>query len=418
MLISIMIIIVLLVLFLSQKMIINNWIDPSIVCILYWAFFIIASIIVFQSEYNWNYWSLIWMIMALISFCGGHLISLKIQYLKKEKIEDRIKLYGNKAWIILLSIIVLGIVRTFIEMSINGINLKQLTNLEALIGINTYIASMRYSEGTASTPLMQILSVFTYTAPLIGGYMLLKVRNKVEKLICFATFIPILLSVVLTNGKAGFIASFFLFISGFLVKITEKKKSIKKFNFKRLILIFSILILVISILIIAMMLRIGEFNIDTLNIVFKKFLIYAFGHMQAFDNWFNVMDKNVCTFGGYTFMAIFKNLGLIERIRGVYEPVEGVYSNVFTAYRGIIHDFGIIGSIFFIFVSGLISGYFYGHLKSKKKLKLISPVVVSSIYFFIFYSFIISPWTYTSYSLVFLVFFLYLWITRKYGTLG
>lgn len=414
MLLAIILIVILLIIIMFQKLTINNWIDPSTIMTVYWLFFFIGAFIVFYKDYDWKYWAELWLVMAILAFYCGHLLVLKLYKQKKIGLSYRKIYYKKESWYLIVAIILLGIVRTAIEMSVNGASLRNLTNLKSLIDINTSIAAIRYSGGIESTSIMQILSIFTYAAPLIGGYMIMDTTNIKERVICILTFMPILLSVLLTNGKAGFIASFFLFISGLLVRFTEKNKNVRKINKKRLGLFFLILIIVITILILAMMLRIGSLDIITLKIVLKKFLVYGFGHVQAFDNWFITIDVNNKIFGGYTFMAIFKNLGLLERAQGVYEPVKGVYSNVFTAYRGIIHDFGILGGIIFNLFSGMVSGYFYGNLKWGMKFKLLSRVIVAAVYFFIFYSFIISPWTYTSYILVFFIFYCYLYYIKKF----
>lgn len=58
------------------------------------------------------------------------------------------------------------------------------------------------------------------------------------------------------------------------------------------------------------------------------------------------------SFGAMTFLGISNVLGVVQRVQGVYTALLGTSSNVYTVFRGIVEDFGIIGGIIFISLQG------------------------------------------------------------------
>ncbi len=67
-------------------------------------------------------------------------------------------------------------------------------------------------------------------------------------------------------------------------------------------------------------------------------------------------------------------------------------TNVYTAFRGIIMDYGLFGSIIFMLFFGIFSGCSYNVYRKNKTYGSLSILAMS--YLFILYSFIISPYIY------------------------
>ena len=90
------------------------------------------------------------------------------------------------------------------------------------------------------------------------------------------------------------------------------------------------------------------------------------------------------------------NVGVLERPLGFYDPVyiaKGISTNIFTAYRGLITDFSISGSILIAFVIGFISQAFY---QKQVNIPLLNTVPISMFYSFTLYSPLISIFHYNS----------------------
>lgn len=396
------------------------WINPAFILILYWAFFILASLYAFRNKYIWNLSGLFWITLACILFMVGYIIGGSI-LTKRSKVLSTIKLFNreshklsNLSWNCIILFILFGMTRVIIEVAINGFSLSMFFDLDSLINMNTSMAYDRYNGGGNTTnTAMQILSFFVYAAPLCGGYSFIYAETKVQKFLSFATLIPIVCSLLITNGKVGLISNVFLWVSGFFISYIEKNRKAPSIKKGKIVKISLVLISVFGLLYFSMLLRIGDLSSRTRAIVNEKFMSYAFGQMPVFDSWFsNYRMELDYTIGQNTFLAIYKVLGFAERQQGVYGTINGFNSNIFTGFRGMIEDFGTIGGLIFFMILGGISGYFFNCLLLKQRVSVMSKVCLASIYFFVFFSIFISPWTYTSYIMVFPIFAFYLWSTK------
>ena len=95
---------------------------------------------------------------------------------------------------------------------------------------------------------------------------------------------------------------------------------------------------------------------------------YAFGHLYAFSDWFthyvgnpsaNRYASESAGYGFYTFMTFFKAFGDTRHVPvGIYDEFfeykDVLITNIYTIFRGLITDFGLIGTIVYMFVSGYV----------------------------------------------------------------
>ncbi|MFD1747120.1 oligosaccharide repeat unit polymerase [Rhizobium helianthi] len=133
---------------------------------------------------------------------------------------------------------------------------------------------------------------------------------------------------------------------------------------------------------------------------------YAFGHFFAFTHWLEAyynekpssyIDPNHRTWGFWTFMAIGRIMNpgyeLPPGYFTEYYRVDGlIMSNIYTLYRGLIYDFGIVGSLIFMGLFGWVSSAAYRQLLEYKN------APASQAFFILLIGFI-----YTSYIISLLV---------------
>ena len=124
---------------------------------------------------------------------------------------------------------------------------------------------------------------------------------------------------------------------------------------------------------------------------------YLFGYLSAFTLWFGELN-GLLSFDSMmsTFAGPFNLLGLIERDLGFYSPISinnDTSTNIYTAIRGLISDFTIIGSIIFIFIIGI----YFQLLFQKKSINTFEGIIPLSIFYsFTLYSPLISIFHYNS----------------------
>lgn len=401
------------------KMTTKNWANPAVIMNTYWSIFIITSFFAFTGKYNWSYYGILWIVFACFFFTAGTLIGRG--YKKKDKGK---KINGSNgvvetelssiSWTFVIASIVIGSFRFIFEVIKNGFSLGMFLNLNNLVSMNTTMAQQRYLGGGSSYGiLMQIMLPFVYVAPLLGGYAYIFANNKRLKIITIMTFLPILGIVLFTNGKAGLIASVFLWASGFIVANFKKYGRPPKIKIKKILVLIIFMIGLFSLLYFSMLLRIGSFSASTRATVNEKFITYALGHMPAFDSWYSSFSSSEgFTFGSTTFIGFLNMLGLSSRSQGLYSEAivisNNIVTNVFTVNRGLISDYGRFGALVFYFIFGIFSGYFYNNVIIYKSNNNFSTVMLVATYFFILHSIFSSSWTYSSYILVFPLFYVYL----------
>lgn len=421
MFLKLMVVILLSVLFLYVKINIKQWCNPAYIMVLYWAVNIIIALFVLGNSYQWYISGLIWIIIA----CAFFVVFLALGVIVAQKRVDstiivREKSVSKNSWKVIWLCVIIGLIRFGLEMRANGFSFQMFFNLDTLLEMNTTMAYSRYNGGGASNSMiMQIMLVFIYAGPLIGGYAFVYSFQNFERRLCIATFIPIVGSLLLNNGKSGLIASSMLWFSGYVTGYLDKYKKSPTIKLKSLFIVLSGGLVVIALLYISMMLRIGGLNLQTMTIVNVKFVSYALGHVPAFDYWFGNYASNIdYTYGKYTFLGIFQALGISAREQGVFSemvyagPIE---TNVYTMFRGIINDFGIYGGVAFFIFFGFIAGYAYKSVLNHHSISILAKVILAGTYFFISFSAFISVWTYVSYILAFFVFGVYLWLAKQKG---
>jgi oligosaccharide repeat unit polymerase len=413
--------IILLIMTSISRYILKNWAEPAHIMLLYWSTFIISSLIVFKDSFRWNYFGLLWIIFACLFFWIGHEFGKSLNYkmlrlntTPKPIIID--KKLSSSSWVFLIICTITGLLRTVTEVSINGLSFKMFFNIDSLINMNTFMAYNRYYGDISYGWAMQVMLIFTYAAPFCGGYAIIHSEEKSKRLLSYLTFTPVIANLLLTNAKSGIIACSVLWISGYLVAYIEKYRKAPSINYKRTVKLGSVGLFIIMLLYFSMLLRIGDLSSNTRAIVNNKIFTYALGSIPAFDYYFGgYTSEEGFSLGINTFMGVSNILGLTERVQGVYSDLlvfeHGESTNVYTAFRGLILDYGIIGSLIFLKLYGMTAGYAFGSLLKKNKQTIIVKVFLASIYFFIFQSLLSSSFTYTSHIFSFLIFAIYLWLT-------
>ena len=217
------------------------------------------------------------------------------------------------------------------------------------------------------------------------------------------TFIPTLLSMLVSSMKLGFLVAIMMFVIGYITVAIYRGKHINyKFYLDLLRKYWWVAIAFVFLMIFALTIRMGLNNEFYVQVAIRKFYSYAFGSPAAFNYWLSNLNEVTLEWGTNTFMSIFNLLGIKNRVHGVY--LESYSSttlgtNVYTAFRGLVLDFGVIGALLFI----LILGFFAGVMMKKYRTtaSILSFIFLSMSYLFVLYSFILSPYAYTNLTVLF-----------------
>ena len=400
--------VLLILIFVSKKTTKSFFSVPSIFLI-FWSIYFAFSYLVTKDEYNWSFHS-IWFIIGLavsliIGFFIGNSIKVNEGYLpiNLKKIDKKTMGLFICIGIAIAVLYPLMILRTY------NASIKNILNIKFLLSFNNMIASDRYTGNFELGGISSIFLILVYAMPLIGGYLFNKFKI-IGKLLCLATFFPGFLVLILINTKISIIGPTLLFVSGYITNlITMKKLKISK---KTIIIGGLSFVILMGVLIVSMMMRTGSISLDVFNTILYKFKSYAFGSVPAFDYWIKNRDFQGLTFGQSTFLGIFDLIGLADKKIGVYEDyfyTRDIATNVYTVFRGLILDFDIIGSLAIFIILGIIFGF------AKKKIDNcaapLSVCITSLGLFFFFYGFIISCFTYNSFTFAFVIYYIFVYLS-------
>jgi oligosaccharide repeat unit polymerase len=136
------------------------------------------------------------------------------------------------------------------------------------------------------------------------------------------------------------------------------------------------------------------------------FASYSCGHLYAFSDWYGAymaahwdtgyqsqihytQENSIygATYGLYTFAPLFRFFGSTKVIPpdtfdDYYEYGNILTSNIYTMFRGVIEDFGLLGCLLFMFLMGLLNHWSFNAMLENRKPALTVTVFTFFIGFF------------------------------------
>jgi len=236
---------------------------------------------------------------------------------------------------------------------------------------------LRYSGKITSTLYIQIATILNYVCVALCGLIVANDRRYViPALLTIAAFIPSLATMFLMGDKGTLPQSIALYCGGLFVGwVSVGKTTIMT---KRAAIFFTIgVFAMVPIMTVAMIIKVvGKFQAPNSQLVenlYYAFRSYAFGSVYAFSDWLSwyispqygtrYIEQSY-TMGQLTFWGISKY------IPTAYQMPDGYYSeyfevpgvvrtNIYTSFRGLVTDFGLIGSLLFMSAIGFLSSAAY-----------------------------------------------------------
>lgn len=383
--------------------------EPAGIYSIMWIFFIVGSIITLSAKYEFTFGGIIWLIIT----CYISVISFKMVQSKNKVIMINQVRYPNIPWKLLIGLIILAMGSVLYTMITSGVSFSVFSDFSSLQDTAHTASVNRYaSDGQNGSIINQILGTFIYVSPICAGYSLVFAENKKEKLICFSSILPAILSMLLTAAKLAVVTFVILFFVGYYVAYIYSRKKVPYVNPKVFGLCCMGAILLYALFYLSFVLRIGNGESNIGQVITDKLMVYAFGHIQGFDIWFDryAFDMDKYGLGANTFLAVSSRMGIAEKKQGVYGVISGVCTNVYTQYRGLIEDFSPIFSIVLMIIFFMIVYKIYFYLLKNSKPHIFIQVLYSASLFWIVFNFV-SAWAYTTYILAFIVYAFYLYIS-------
>ena len=401
---------------------VGTWLFPATLFSLFWFVFTFFPLIV-MFEVPINPWAVGYLSLLVIVFSWTFVFfNWKKAFKNNLNKPPSAEVYDNNLLrTTLWGSIIISFFCSIMVLLVQGFSLSDLYDnivfVAATYAVSRYLSEVVYS---IYTPLSLF---FAYFSVLIAGLLFGSTQSNLIKKRVLLAFLPTIFIMVTQSAKGPFFGSIFYFLGGLLVtSIQQNKLVLFKANIVRIILkisSFSIALFVFSLLS-----RGLQDEKDVGGFLEKlRFLLasYFCAHLYTFSEWivtywdaFNnsKFDISHYYYGFYTFSSIFRFCGYVkETSDGVYieyNDIQGqMESNVYTIFRGMVMDFGILGSLIFMFLFGLVLHfYFYLFLNNRKSFVPTTTVIFMLVGFY--YSFIISVLTWNIVPFVFIIFTLLL----------
>ena len=374
----------------------NSWFSPgSLFSIL--AILFLSLPMIFASEFNINNYGIWYITILVMSFASGSVCST-FTYRSEFNIKRNVKADFSSLIIplVIFNLISLsGLILLIFYLKSNYLNLN--FNSEWFL-IPNFISIDRYG-GFLSYPLVIKYSLyFIYPGNIISAILLCN-KNKGLALILIC-LLPMIFSISLgfiEGSRTSILLGGTLFLSSWISTRTSINDGKLNISFYKIFIFM--LLSILSFIILFSVIQWLRQGLDPLifNLLVERIKVYFFGYLSAFTLWFSeVNNPFLPTSLLNTFAGPMNLLGLIERNLGFYIPLfinDETSTNIFTAYRSLVSDYSIFGSVLIFF----IIGYFIQSEFQKIKKNIFDGIIpISVFYSFIIYSPLISVFHYNS----------------------
>lgn len=394
--------------------------SPASVFTLFWALQILFIVIGWSNYLYFNYIGILYILVGLIFYDLGYL-AVKPAVVQGGNVaasqpSKRVSFNGKTAKHVYFFVLILSFIGIAYGIYSHGFGLSNLLDLSSFMEMSNTNSVERYADENQGGFIDKIFSINSCACPILGGMSFYLFENK-KRIWSFAALLPQAIGGLSQGAKMGIITGTFLWFIGLIVAAQSLDIKIKV-KLRTIIILLASVIGLMALLIVIMMFRIGQFDTDTMYVVFGKAISYGLGHLPAFDMWFPTHEDvlSELTGGGKIFFGITNTLGILEREGGIFTKMMevspyGDETNVYTIFRFFIEDFGKIGALVYLFFMGWLCRKIYDGFVHKRNLYL-STTLMCGIYFFISWSFVASIFAYATY--IALMFYLYFLIKLFY----
>ncbi len=345
----------------------NSWFAPASIFSMLW-FSLLSVTLLVAPEFPMHPLGLWYILGVSMALTLGSLLVPKNLLPDSEKYNsiESVKLFFfNRSNFILILIVLFCLITIvgIIILLLFGIKRYELNiDIFSLISLPGQLYDDR-DAGILLIPwYIRYLTYFIMPSSLLSG-ILVPFQQYPRKIICH---LPIILAIfigMVYTTRATILFSIILFLSGIFSSYIILKKDDKIFlNTKSFFASVSIFSFLVFSWIFLQWLRGGAESDFLLYPIINTIKSAVLGSTTVFTTWLQNYKQHSLAFGLYTFAGPMDIIGLNERQLGFYTEFVSLpngYSNIYTAFRGLIHDFTLTGSILICFFIGILSQLSY-----------------------------------------------------------
>jgi oligosaccharide repeat unit polymerase len=301
----------------------------------------------------------------------------------------------------------------------------QLISLDQWRAIQSHFTKMRYDDIPHSS-MVRLLSLGIYLGALLSGLLWTQGRDVKDRWPCAAPLAAAFLFAVMEGARARLLVPLVLWFAAWAAsRRRNPPQDAAAVSVPRRTNLF-IPVMIVSTLGISILIQWVGFTFSDHAHPWLQFLnpvrVRLFGHLSAFSYWFRHSWNTRLdhTYGSMTFAGVFDLLRIKHRLVGLYAQnvsmSDGqwlVYTNVFTVMRGLIEDFGVVGSLALLTAVGFFAARSF-HSLSNGRLSHVP--ILAAYYAFVLWGPVASLAAYNVVPLSLTLFWGYcLWAEHRFG---
>lgn len=352
-----------------------SWFSPGALFALVWTAFVVMPLILVPGISVWP-GTIIAVMTAVSAVYIGSVVGRGGLFVELDSPKGRIRstdrgVLDNLPALGLLTALgsAIGLVGVVVLVRSESYSIADLLSFDAFSVMARAFSLARYEQGYNPPVSVRIMTVGMYTAALFGGALFATGRTRGAWTLAFVPFLPALLFMAVLTTRAVFLFQVVLWLSSCMA-VSILREGARKVLFTRFrLLLFAVLFLCAAMVVsLVLMARHGNDFDALVAIAWFQLRGDAVGHLPAFGDWLQVAlhREMPLTYGAFTFGGLFEALNIQERFPGIYEEnielqLGGavVETNIYTAFRGLIQDFGVPGALGVLFTLGMLGGWFF-----------------------------------------------------------
>jgi oligosaccharide repeat unit polymerase len=392
------------------RRIVGTWLFPAALSALFWfAFTFVPLIALYYVPVN--PWGVLFICASTIAFSVGSLAFPWNEAFRQNRQKECPTNYFNTPflWVVFLSSSILSLIFFVLGMFEQGFSLNDMWF--STVATATAYSNMRYAEELASSLATKLSLQLAYLAVTTGGLLFGSARSRRQLVWTLVGSFTPPVAVMLLQSAKGLLFSFIaLFFGCILVtRIFAGRLYVLDRRTFRIALVLMVVLLPFTAL---SFLARGFGDIVDPEVVregvSQMALSYAFGHLYAFSDWFAFHTGQAASmrypieqtgYGFYTFMSLFRLAGSTREVPiGIYDEFftyqDVLTTNIYTIFRGLIVDFGLIGTMLYMVASSaVIHLSFYSLLVARRPWASVVMFIFTLLYFYLSFGASMLTWT-------------------------
>jgi oligosaccharide repeat unit polymerase len=353
----------------AVRRVVGTWLFPACIFSLFWFGYTFLPLAVLFYE-PVSPWAVGYIFCGMAAFSMGSLVYFRWRPafdLNRRKPE--VETYFNTPFVRTVFYVasVFSLVLFVLGMRIEGFSVSDM--LFNSIDTAAQYAGLRNAEALSNNLIGKLGMALAYLAATTGGLLFGSSTSRRQSLIVLVSaFAPAIAPLLFQSAKGLLFQFIFLFLGSILVTrlFQGRLYLLDAPGIRRGVLALAVVFPMTVLSFFSRGLRSVVDPTAQMQLLMSYFASYAFGHLYAFSDWFSFrvglpslisypIEPN--GYGFYTFTPLFKLFGSTRTFPpGLYDDYftsgDLLRTNIFSMFRGLIIDFGMLGTILFMFLSG------------------------------------------------------------------